>query len=255
MLGLTLSTFLLYARSAPDSFTTLTLSLRWRLISNLSMRLTLPYRYNQGEYVASDTMEVKLYGLSDMLLEGRWRYALITEEVGVGVVRRLQLGAIAGLRIGSGKCDQRDENGELVPVRYQLGVGTTNPYLGIELRWRPKLAQTLLLLLQYQFNSENKAGYERGDNLTAKLSYGFTGSRFHIGGGPLILSVLQHDRQNGVIVANTRGEFIYLEAEMSYRLTSAVNLTYYARYLLSSASAESENALRWQTGVGFMVSF
>ena|GEM_PF-1854352 len=255
LMGLTLSFFILYAQDLPDSFTTATVSLRYAFTRTISARLTLPYRYNEGKYITSDTVRVKLYGLSDILLEGRWRQTLKTVQVGRLYLRRIQLGTIAGLRIGSGKCDERDENGDPVPVRYQLGVGTTDPFLGVELRWRPEFAHTFSLLLQYQFNSKNKAGYERGDYLTAKLSYGFTTRTFHIGGGPLVLSVLQHDRQDGVIVPDTRGEFIYLEAEASYRLTSSVNLTFYARYLLSSTSAESENALRWQVGVGFMVSF
>jgi len=254
-MGLTLSFFTLYAQDSPDSFTTATVSLRYAFTSAVSARLTLPYRYNEGEYTTSDTIRVRLYGLSDILLEGRWRQTLKTVQVGRLYLRRLQFGVTAGLRLGTGKCDECDENGDLIPVRYQLGTGTTDPYLGVELRWRPEFAHVLSAMLQYQFNSENKVDYERGDTLTAKLSYGFRTKRIYLGGGWVLLSVLQHDRDNGVLVPGTRGEFLYLEAEAAYRLTSTLNLTSYMRYLLSSASAESENALKWQVGVGFMLAF
>lgn len=188
--------------------------------------------------------------MSDILLEGRWSPRI---EVLRGAGMRFWL--MLGVRFGTGKCDERDQNGDFVPVRYQLGTGTTDPYCGVETCFSLVSLNRLKLTLQYQMNSENRAGYERGDTLSAKLLWGTVVKRFYFGFGASLLSVLKHDRQDGIIVPDTRGEFIYIEMESAYRLTPRLNLNFYIRYLVSSASVKSENALRWQAGTGVSVSF
>ena len=236
-----------------DLFVTNSVSFGLRPPGEFSFTLTAPFRYNEGEYSTSNTMEVELYGLSDLSVEATWTPSALGWRMGSVAV---EPAFVLGLKLGTGEYDRTDDNDDLVPTRYQLGTGTTCPSFGVKTGLSFSSGPKAWLSLTYQVNSENGVGYERGDSLTAVVGFGWTVLDWlHLSPGLSVIAVLQHDRQDGVIVEDSRDEFPYAELAAKMKVSTRFLLTVYVRCLLSAGGSSSENAQRQQMGAGFSVHF
>lgn len=139
-----------------------TLGVSYGLRHDLQLTLTLPYRWNEE---AGGGSEVAAQGLGDLGLFAKWR---IQRWDAPHVATNLAI--LGGLELPTGPSRERD-GGVLVPLELQPGSGSVDPVLGIGFTHEPGRWRFNAAALQ-QWNTQGRAGDERGDQFFAELAAG-----------------------------------------------------------------------------------
>ncbi|MCX7703051.1 MAG: hypothetical protein N2234_02975 [Planctomycetota bacterium] len=210
------------------------------------------------------TFTLDIYGLSDAVVSAQWDlYGVLigketeqSKQMGAQMSTKYILWAIGGARLGIADADKKDPYGNYIPARYQLGTGTTDPILGIRFQANRPGGISPGFTTIYIFNSENKIGYERSDSVYIKAEVSFmVSSKFLL--IPAISSIISptHDRLNGVIQENTRGENYYIEGDLYWMIKPTLMPFISIKWLFYTSDMEAENTIKLTALVGLMIRF
>lgn len=146
------------------------LSFAFGVTDNLTLALKVPYEQvnNIREAHADEAAEIHKHGdakgLGDMSLLGQYRFLKLDNK--------LESAALFGLKMPTGKTNDKDIHGETFEAEFLPGTGAWHPILGVAVTKRlPSLVLDANLL--YTFSTEGTQDTDLGDilNYNAALSY------------------------------------------------------------------------------------
>ena len=136
-----------------------------------------------------------------------------------------------GIKFPTGKADEKDAVGELIDPHLQLGTGSTDFLIGTNIMYSYKkfyVSNNLLLGLR----NKGITGYRFGNTLNYDVNFGYRVYQSGIGQNILVLNgglqgeLHGKESQDGVIIDNSGGNTISLNAGINYFISPKLELEF-----------------------------
>jgi hypothetical protein len=223
---------------ALETYVTHQFAFTYKFIDNISASLIVPFSSRssssngdmlhsvnvsaqQPQHHTSGAYSMYVSGLTDMYVVGRWRF--LTDEF-----ETYALSLTAGVKLPTGSTTTKNSDGELVHPHLQLGSGSTDPLVGLDL-WYSFGDLSLLSNVLTMFPSQGAQNYQFGTMVKYNL-----GARYPVWEGRDMssFSVLAgaagywhaKEKASGVVDDNTGGNTIYLYPGIQYNYNKNIAL-------------------------------
>lgn len=234
-----------------DHFITTDLTGRFRFKRKSFISIIAPYHFYQRT-TTNDRQDIS--GFGDII--SQFQYNLIDQKsIGSSSVQHT-LSLFYGLKLPTGKYQQRGSNGLILPMGLQTGTGAFS-HLGQIAYFLRKNNSVILVSTQYWMNMENELRYRFGDqlNFTTMTFQTFSLGQFTlIPNLGLMYDFIGQDKEFGYDKSNT--------GQVSLRMTTGFDVAWDRFYLQLGAqvplwhqadAAVPKEGYRWNVALTFML--
>lgn len=211
----------------------------------------VPYQVHQRTETLRQT---EIQGVGDIAIYTNFTLINTGDSVNAKNKHTWMIGG--GIKLPTGKYQQRDETKAMLPALFQIGSGSYGFSVNNNYSYRYK-SFGINTQIQYNYLMENELGFQLGQQLTGGLSLYFWTKKERFSALPnlgIIADYLQANRNFGIVDANTGGNNLLLNIGSDfYYLNWVLQLSAYKSVASNFAAAMPQNNWRFGFGVAYIL--